>query len=490
MSGFMAFSFVFFIEVVLTSFLLVFFIFYLWQLHKGFDTSSPDFVIFWIFRYLFLFFFLFCLSLFIFLSDWHGSFGHFALDRFVNFNRLVFIFVFICYLLTTFVYKRNGAYFVPSFVTVEYLFFIGFFALSCLLLVSSINFFDVIVIIESQSFLLFLFLGLLARTGFIFVQKTSLKLFILNSFFGGLALFGCSLIYFYCGTLSVPELYFMVYDDAPLSFIIYLGFFFIFVSFFFKLAFFPFYEWYGDFFSVFHYLFLSFYATIPKIAIFVALLKFFFIFFSFPHIFSWILCFMVVTASLFGLYLSIFEFDIKRFLAYATIPHSAFFFFCFFFFDFKSIWLSLIYVVFGALFFMMILFMFGTATDSDGRTIEVLHITHLYGLLRINSFISYIFYIFFSAWAGLPPFFVFFVKFFMFSGAYVYLYFFVIVFFFVVFVVSFFYYVKLLRYIFFGSRSIRNIYNLFWGDSVNFYFLVSFILFFVIFVSICLYYFF
>nr|YP_009672648.1 NADH dehydrogenase subunit 2 [Dictyopteris divaricata]QDB64133.1 NADH dehydrogenase subunit 2 [Dictyopteris divaricata] len=204
-----------------------------------------------------------------------------------------------------------------------FVFFLGV-ALSLCLLISSYDLLSIYLSIEFLSLIFYTLAAWKRDSGF--SAEAGLKYFILGSLASLFFLFGSSLIYLVTGTTNLGTLSLLFDNLSSASTLSSLGFLFVISALLFKLGAAPYHMWVADVYEGAPTIITLLFASVPKFAIFVAMLRLIFIS-------SWSL-FPVVWESLFfscGL-LSLFfgclgglgEIKLKRVLAYSGIGHIGF----------------------------------------------------------------------------------------------------------------------------------------------------------------------
>ena len=171
----------------------------------------------------------------------------------------------------------------------EYVLLILFSILGLFLLCSSDDLLTAYLAIELQSLSFYVIAAF--KKNSTFSVEAGLKYFILGAFSSSLFLFGSSLIYGISGTINFDDfkdLYFYDFSENDLnsfdSTLLQFALVFILVSLFFKLALAPFHVWSPDVYEGSPSSSTFFFAVVPKIALFVLLLRIFY--YSFYNFFN------------------------------------------------------------------------------------------------------------------------------------------------------------------------------------------------------------
>ena len=213
----------------------------------------------------------------------------------------------------------------------EYVLLILFSVLGLFVLCSSNDLLTAYLAIELQS-LAFYVLASFKKNSTHSVDA-GIKYFILGAFSSGLFLFGSSLLYGVSGTINFEEFkdlfiisdHLSVLNDGNNVFAAYLvkfGLIFILISLFFKLAIAPFHTWAPDVYESSPSTSTFFFSVVPKIAIFVLLLRiFYYSFFSFFDSWRYFITIVVVLSIIVGSFGGLEQRKLKSLLVYSSISH-------------------------------------------------------------------------------------------------------------------------------------------------------------------------
>ena len=218
----------------------------------------------------------------------------------------------------------------------EYIIILLFSILGLFLLCSSNDFLTTYLAIELQS-LSFYLLAAFKKNSFYSVES-GLKYFILGSFSSGLFLFGSSLVYGALGTINFTDFKNLllfenlsttnvnIFINSDIFFqtdnFVTLGLLFIFVSLFFKLALAPFHLWSPDIYENSPSSSSFFFAVVPKISIFVAILRF--SYYALFESISWsqeVIAVIAIASIVVGSLGGLEQRRFKSLLAYSSISH-------------------------------------------------------------------------------------------------------------------------------------------------------------------------
>lgn len=153
-----------------------------------------------------------------------------------------------------------------------------------------------------------------------FSTEAGLKYFVLGAFSSGILLFGMSLFYGFTGITNLTDIeYFFLQGEMTPG--IALGSLFIFIGLLFKVGAAPFHVWVPDVYAGIPTFITSFFAIVPKMAIFGLLIKMLFI----AEVGNFDLFLYSGILSLFiGSFGAIYQVTIKRLIAYSAIGHTGF----------------------------------------------------------------------------------------------------------------------------------------------------------------------
>jgi len=211
----------------------------------------------------------------------------------------------------------------------EYILLILFAVLGLFLLCSSNDLLTAYLAIELQS-LAFYVLAAFKKNS-TFSVDAGIKYFILGAFSSSLFLFGASLLYGITGTINFEEfkdlfLYFSSENLSHMTFfnvdIIKFALIFILISLFFKLAVAPFHTWAPDVYEGSPTASTFFFAVVPKLAIFVLLLRiFYYSFYGFFDSWRYFIVIAVVLSIIVGSFGGLEQRKLKSLLVYSSISH-------------------------------------------------------------------------------------------------------------------------------------------------------------------------
>tara|TARA_Y100000748_G_scaffold285291_1_gene267720 strand:+ start:363 stop:1565 length:1203 start_codon:yes stop_codon:yes gene_type:complete len=243
----------------------------------------------------------------------------------------------------------------------------------------------------------------------IYSSEAAVKYYILGAMSSGFLLFGISLIYGLTGSLFYNEIYLQI-NSLNLSDIgedirvigLVFSLTFIFISLAFKFGAAPFHMWIPD---VYHGSLITttlLLSTVPKIAIFIILIKLLSLVFSGLVIFwSDILQILAILSIIIGNVTAISQTNIKRMLAYSTIANIGFILLALS----TGYTTSLIAAMFYTLTYVITTILaFGLLSQllSNGKGIE--EIADLSGLAKYNPLTAFLLLVIMLSYIGIPPF--------------------------------------------------------------------------------------
>lgn len=397
-------------------------------------------------------FFVFCFF-FVYLqvpTTEYALFGYqYISDNFIFSFKLVFLALLLIILLVSLNY-----FFLERIFFVEYYFLIGFFCISAFLLVSANDLIVFYLAIELQSLILYT-LAALKRFN-VFSTESGLKYFVLGALSSGLLLFGISLFYGFCGTLNFFDIKFLLLSwiSSNFYFAVSTALVFFLSAILFKLAAAPFHIWTPDVYEGAPSAIVLLFATLPKLALFVFVIRFFF-FYAYDYINVWysIFFFAGLLSVIIGTVAALNQLNIKRLYAYSAIVNVGYLITALSygtFSSFSALFNYLIIYIVSTISIFIVLLLFRTV--FGGKKIKQLaEYRHLASYSTLLS--TFIALLFFSL-AGVPPLAGFFIKFFLFKTVFALDFMqnvavFVIL---VTSVISAFYYIRVVRFIFFETK--------------------------------------
>ena len=206
----------------------------------------------------------------------------------------------------------------------EFFFFIISICLSLCLLISSYDLLSIYLNMEFMS-LIFYVLATWKKNSY-FSAEAGLKYFILGSVASVFFLFGASLIYFSMGTTNLGSLSLLTENLAGYSPLFYLGLICLISALLFKLGSAPYHMWIADVYEGAPTIVSLIFASVPKLAIFVVVLRLVYTSFwcLFPVFWEDFFCLCGLFSLFIGCVCGLGETKIKRLLAFSSVGHVGF----------------------------------------------------------------------------------------------------------------------------------------------------------------------
>lgn len=406
-------------------------------------------------------FFLLFIIFFVFLLNLNVFYINFTLFNFEIESNSFFVFlkilILICFFLCFLFYINNLNYEGSKNYEIIILFCLS--VIGMLFLISSKDFLIMFLSLELTS-LSFYILACSNKESSLSTEA-GLKYFVLGSFSSGILLFGFCIIYGTTGLINLNDIFLLIEnikleDDIYVNTIL-LGFVFIFISLLFKIGASPFHVWVPDVYEGVSIMVTSFFAIVPKISVFAFLIKIFFLFnFSFFfEIFQSILICCSILSLFIGTFGAIYQYKLKRFLAYSAISNIGYFLLSFITCNVEGLYSFLVYL----LIYLVNLFIFFLILCSIRKrnNLLIVDINDLKILKETNPIMAFLFCINLFSMAGVPPLAGFYGKFYVFlnliNSEFYFLAFLGVIFS----VISSFYYIRLIKILFFEYQSKKNL---------------------------------
>jgi len=247
-----------------------------------------------------------------------------------------------------------------------------------------------------------------------FSVDAGIKYFILGAFSSSLFLFGSSLLYGFTGTINFEDFNNLLFHVCQGNFsndtlfdisIINFGLFFILISLFFKLAIAPFHTWAPDVYENSPSASTFFFAIMPKIALFILLLRiFYFSFFGFFENWRYVVAMAVVFSIIVGSFGGLEQRKLKSLLVYSSISHMGYALIAFNAGTFESIQMLFSYLIvytFSGLCIWSIFILTNLKTNYHQKQNKDL--TDLVALGKSNYVLAVFFTTVLFSVAGFPP---------------------------------------------------------------------------------------
>lgn len=302
-------------------------------------------------------------------------------------------------------------------------FYLNFFLISSLalfflsILISSYDLLALFVALEGATLCLYILAGLRADKKL--SVEAGVKYFLTSAVFSCIFGLGLFLIYFATGSTNFGEIrevlltlseqayspsvgYFTYYNNIDT--VAFLGVFLVIVVFLMKLGSVPFHFWIGDVYQGSPLIVTAFFATVVRVAFFAIFFRLVVYTFAFVKPFLIPILFYSGSAAIvFGSIFTLFQFELKRFLANSSIVHTGFILLglsCMTLDGFKSSVLYTVVYIFTLLCFLVVILLYPVNTDS-GDISQVSVFSHLQ---RLPFLIKLVFTFLLFSMAGLPPF--------------------------------------------------------------------------------------
>ena len=302
-------------------------------------------------------------------------------------------------------YFKNEKYALPEFPIL-----VLFSALGMLFIIQTSDFFLFFLGLEIQSLIFYILAGLKRYSNLSI--ESSLKYFIYGSYSSCIMLFGISFIYFFFGTLNILEINNMIVDGNVQLNNMYLliGIVLFISSLFFKIATFPFHFWIADVYEGSPIVVTAFFAIVPKFAIFIALIKLYvFLFYFFTPYLSTLYFCCGILSVLYGTIISLYQTKVKRLLAYGAISHVGFILVSISLGSVSGIVSSILYLV-SYVVISFGIFSIVTAFREQKSTYKIRNLVEFSTMFRSSYFFAFVLFCSLLSAAGIPPFFGFFGK--------------------------------------------------------------------------------
>jgi NADH-quinone oxidoreductase subunit N len=333
------------------------------------------------------------------------------------------------------------------------------------LVLMSMNLFGIYIALELQNLCFYVLASLKRYSNF--STEAGLKYFLLGSFSSSLLLFGISLIYGFLGTVDLFDIFFILtnFNFEIIHILLILAIFFFLCGLLFKIGSVPFHWWIPDVYEGSPTVITMFFSILPKILLVFLFIKLYFMLLFFELKFSYLFIITGFLSIVVGGVYAMFQFKIKRFLAYSTIVNVGFILIGFSVFSLDGMYSIIVYLfcyLVPVLSFFLFLIFFRLKNKSE--------LNNLFELSNFNYNTMLIFFIsiLFFSFLGLPPFMGFFGKFFIYLNLLNNLNYLIFLILLISSVIVGFYYIRVVRFLFFSYYQIekKNILNI----NVNIFF--------------------
>lgn len=356
-------------------------------------------------------FILICLFILVLNSKIEGSlFNHLFLNDQGTYQiKCLLIFITIITL-----YSLIESFLLESLSAFEYFTLFLLSLLSLLLLISANDFLAIYLTIEMQALIFYTLAGFKKDSANSI--ESGLKYYIMGSFFSGIFIFGCAIIYSILGTLNFSNLILLLlslnYDDYNIAkYIVFLGLLCILSTLLFKLGAAPFHYLIPDIYEGAPLASTIIFSILPKLSIFYIFFKIVFIISLSFNLINITIGFFGIISLLIGTLFGLHQKKLKRLIIYASIAQVGFILSAFFSITFSGmsliIFYILIYLLTSTVLWLTIAIIYSfkkKVADFYNNKLSTLYITDLAGLYQVNPAWCILFIIIFFSTIGLPPF--------------------------------------------------------------------------------------
>ena len=348
----------------------------------------------------------------------------------------------------------------------EYLLLILFAVLGLFLLCSANDLLTAYLAIELQSLAFYVLASL--KKNSMFSVDAGIKYFILGAFSSSLFLLGTSLLYGITGTINFEEFkcLFLNFSTETIESNIFnanlvkFALLFILISLFFKLAVAPFHTWAPDVYEGSPSASTFFMSVVPKLAIFVLLLRIFYSsFYSFVDSWRYIIAISVVGSIIVGSFGGLEQRKLKSLLIYSSISHMGYSLIAFSSGTFENLQILFAYLIvysFSSLCIWSIFIL--TRLKNNHLQKQNKDLTDIILLSKSNSMLAIFFAIVLFSIAGFPPMIGFLVKISVFLTAIESSMYFVALISILCSVIGTFYYIRLIKILYFEKALVGKLY--------------------------------
>ena len=325
--------------------------------------------------------------------------------------------------------------------------------------------------------------------------ENGIKYFIMGAFASSIFLFGFSILY---GFLGISSFDFLInysvshFDVITKNFNFFIiGFLFIFFGLLFKLGVFPFHQWLPDIYVGCDFLVVIFFIIISKLSVLIIFIKFILILFlDFFTILNYLLIFCSFFSIIIGSLGSLFQYNIRKLLAYSSITNMGYLVLIFCINSIFSVTFGILFYlnyIFCITFILCIFYLFNQPLFKKSKD-DSFNIFLSY--LQKDFIFSFFIIIFLFSLFGFPPFLGFFTKYYLLLILFSKKYYIFLVIIILVSILSVFYYFRLLNFYFFNLNKFSKIGYIQFSEVLSYVFilLVGFISSFILYPSFYLSY--
>lgn len=335
----------------------------------------------------------------------------------------------------------------------EYLLLILLSILGQMILCSSFDFLSLYLSIELQSLALYTLAAFNRKSAY--STEAALKYFILGALSSGFLLFGISLIYGFSGTTNFEDLRILLSLNLLDCSISKVSIAFISAAFFFKISAAPFHIWLPDVYEGAPLPSTIYFAIIPKIAVFLVIIRLFFVSFSTqPEFWQFIFCVSAVFSVVIGSLLALKQRKIKRLFAFSAVSHSGYLLFGLSSCEIEGVHSALLYLIFYVITGLG-LWSGVVLISYSNKFCKVLTLIEFNAISKSNPFLAFSVLLLVFSLAGIPPLMGFFTKFFIIVAAVqakLFIPSFIII---VTSVVSTYFYIRVVKTLYFEQKKLR-----------------------------------
>jgi NADH-quinone oxidoreductase subunit N len=351
------------------------------------------------------------------------------------------------------VFSVSLAYYKGNFNGYEFLVLLLIVLLSLFLIISSADFMSLFFSFEMLSLSLYILVAY--KRDSIFSTEGGLRYFILGAFTSCMLALGISFIYYVFGTtnfFTISLLGNLYGNNLNNDSFLFFGVIFVLVAFLFKLSAFPFHFWTPDVYQGAPILITKVLATSSKIGVLTVLIKLLGdVFFFYNSSISFILVLSGVGSVIIGTIGSLFQFKLKRLLAYSTIGNMGYILLALSLGTFDGYVAAYFYVVVYVLLNINIFsILISFVRHFTGRVLS--DISELVFLSTVYPIWSLVFVFSLFSIAGVPPLAGFFSKFYIFYALVEEGYTYLVIFLVIMSIISAGYYLRLVNFLYFQGE--------------------------------------
>lgn len=354
--------------------------------------------------------------LFVLNSSLENPFAMFNLIYFDSIAKLATVAIYLAAILILILTLGKSRF--DDFKTSEFYTLFLFILVGFTFMVSTDNLIIIFIGLETASLALYTLLAIKDRDDSL---AAAIKYFVLGSMVSGFYVFGCAMLYLLSGSLNISTIVVEIMNSGIVNLALCsLALLFIFITLAFKLSLIPFHSWLPEIYEKSNTLLASFIAVVPKMAAFVVFIRLFEPLLNIGSIWlNDILFIMIVITMTVANIIALAQKDVKRMLAFSSISHSGFVLAAIFV---ASTQANVALFTYWILFIISNVGAFGIlyATETKNRIWDKRFdapYSKFSGLVQNNPFLAICMAIFMFSLAGIPPFAVFWGKFYIMNSA-------------------------------------------------------------------------